>query len=79
MGATKQNIPQEFKDLPVQSRIELVQDLWDFIAESPEQVPLPDSHKQILDERLAAFEANPDPGKPWPEVREGILKKLRES
>ena len=70
---------QEFKDLPTQERIEYVQELWDFIAESPEQVPVPDSHKAILDVRLAAYEANPEQGRPWSEVREDLLKKLRDS
>jgi len=79
MSTTKTEIPQEFKDLPMESRIEYVQNLWDFIVESSEEVPVPDSHKQILDGRLAAFEASPGQGRPWSEVREELLHRLRES
>jgi putative addiction module component (TIGR02574 family) len=79
MSIEKHNIPQEFKDLPVQGRIEYVQDLWDFIVEGPEDIPVPESHKRILDERLAAYDAAADNGKPWAEVRENLLSKLRGS
>lgn len=79
MSIEKHNIPQEFIDLPVQSRIEYVQDLWDFIVEGPENIPVPESHKRILDSRAAAHDATPDSGKPWAEVRENLLSKLRGS
>ena len=77
MSIEKYNIPQEFKDLPIQGRIEYVQDLWDFIVEGPEDILVPESHKRILDERLAAYDAGPNNGKPWAEVRESLLSKLR--
>jgi len=77
MSSTTSQIPKEFKALSATARIEYVQDLWDFIAKSPGQVPIPESHKLILDQRLAAYEANPDQGKPWGEVRESILTKLK--
>ncbi|MCB1674734.1 MAG: addiction module protein [Halioglobus sp.] len=77
MSTTKIEIPQEFRDLPMRERIEYVQGLWDYIAESPQELPVPDSHKTILDERLDAFEASPDQGRPWSEVREEMLHRLR--
>ena len=74
MSSAKTEIPQEFKALPVQERIEYVQKLWDFIVKSPQDVPVPDLHKQILDERLKASETSPDQGRPWSEVREELLR-----
>lgn len=79
MSTAKTEIPQEFKNLPMKARIEYVQNLWDFIIESSEEVPIPDSHKQILDERLTEYEASPEQGRPWSEVREELLHRLRES
>jgi hypothetical protein len=35
---------------------------------------LPDTHKQILDKRLAEFEREGDLGDSWENVRERILK-----
>ncbi len=75
----KRIIPQEFNDLPVEGRISYVQDLWDVIAEAPNEIQVPDTHKRVLEERLAAFEESPPETRSWSEVREDILKKLRRS
>jgi putative addiction module component (TIGR02574 family) len=44
--------PPGFDDLSVDDQIEYVQSLWDRIAATPEQVPVPEWHREILDERL---------------------------
>ena len=49
----------------------------DRIAKDPERIEIPDEHKRILDERLSAHAANPSAGKPWNEVRDELLAKLR--
>jgi putative addiction module component (TIGR02574 family) len=77
--STKLKIPPEFDALPSDERIAYVQELWDRIAQAPSRLPISDEHKRILDERLDAYEANPEPGRPWGEVRDDILKKLRSS
>ncbi len=77
MSSVTSQIPKEFRELSAQARIEYVQGLWDFIAKAPDQVPIPESHKRVLDQRLAAYEANPNQGKPWGQVRDNILKKLQ--
>ena len=69
-------VPPEFDDAPQSQRIAFVQDLWDRIAQDPEKVPIPDSHKRILDERLNAYRASPQAGRSWSEVREQLLAKL---
>ena len=45
--------PPGFDALTVEEQIDYVQSLWDHIAAHPEQVPVPDWHRQVLDERLA--------------------------
>lgn len=77
--STKMKIPPEFDTVSSDERIAYVQELWDRIAQAPECLPIPEDHKRILDERLDAYEANPQPGRPWGEVRDDILKKLRSS
>ena len=57
-------------DLGVAERIELVEDLWDSIAEVPEKVELTDEQKKVLDERLEAYHRNPNEGSPWEVVKE---------
>ena len=58
--------------LSVSERIQLVEDIWDSIAEVPETVPLSDEQKAELDRRLDAYHQNPDEGSPWGMVRERI-------
>ncbi len=70
-------IPPEFDIIPKNQRIEFVQELWDRIAQDPDRVPIPDEHKRILEDRLNAYQTNPQAGRPWDEVREEILAQLR--
>ena len=77
MGNLASQIPKEFRELSAKARIEYVQGLWDFIAKTPNQVPIPESHKRVLDQRLAAYEADPSQGKSWSQVRDSIFKTLQ--
>jgi putative addiction module component (TIGR02574 family) len=58
--------------LSVPERIQLVEDIWDSIAELPDEVRLTDEQKAELDRRLDAYHQNPDGGSPWGMVRERI-------
>lgn len=70
--------PPGFDDLSVEERIDFVQSLWDRIAATPEQVPVPDWHRRIIRERLESYRANPDAGRLWADVRTEITDKLRD-
>jgi len=70
--------PPGFDDLSVEGKLDYVQLLWDRIAAKPDEIPVPDWHRQLLDERLAAYKASPHEGRPWQEVREELLRKLRD-
>jgi putative addiction module component (TIGR02574 family) len=50
---TPKSILQQALRLPVEQRLELVEELWDSIAADASQVPVPDWHKAELDRRLA--------------------------
>ena len=68
--------PPGFDDMPVEQQIDYVQLLWDRITAQLDRVPVPEWHRQVLDERLAAHETNPEPTRPWEEVRDEIRSKL---
>ena len=70
--------PPGFDALTVEEQIDYVQSLWDHIAAHPDQVPVPDWHKEILAERLAAYRTNPSEGKTWEEFEEKIRKLTRQ-
>ena len=60
--------------LPVSERLQLVEDLWDSIAEVPEAIELSEDQRADLDRRLEAYHKDPETGSPWNEVKERILK-----
>jgi putative addiction module component (TIGR02574 family) len=70
--------PPGFDQLTVEEQIDYVQLLWERIAATPEQVPVPDWHREVLDERRKDFEANPDAGESWDIVRRRLQDKLRQ-
>lgn len=47
-----------FKDLTVEEKMDLLDDMWKSIASRPEMVPMPESHKAELDLRLERYEAD---------------------
>ncbi len=62
--------------LSIPERIQLVEDIWDSIAEdSSESVQLTQAQREELDRRLADYEAHPEDGVPWEEVKRRILKR----
>jgi putative addiction module component (TIGR02574 family) len=67
---TPKALLDEILKLPVDERLKLVQDIWDSIAATPEDVPVPEWHKAELDRRLD----HPDPGPrmSWQEVRDRL-------
>ena len=59
----------EAAKLSVQERIELIEAIWDTVAADLDGLPIPESHKEELDRRLAEMEANPGAESTWEEVR----------
>ena len=59
------------KRLSVAERIELVEAIWDSVAEDAglESLPLTDAHRAELDRRIEDWKADPASGSSWEEVR----------
>jgi len=68
--------PSGFDALSIDDQIVYVQTLWDRIAARPEDVPVPDWHREIINERLAAHRADNNHGKDWEEVEREITSEL---
>jgi putative addiction module component (TIGR02574 family) len=64
----------EILELPIAERIRLVELIWESVAAVPEAVTVSDELKVEMDRRLSDFEANPEAGSPWEEVRERIVQ-----
>jgi len=65
----------EISRLTPAEKLQLVEELWDDIAANEDQLPIPDSHRQILAEDEARYQANPTEGAPWSEVKARLLRK----
>jgi putative addiction module component (TIGR02574 family) len=69
--------PPGFEELSPEEKLEYIQALWDHISEHPEDVPVPDWHRQVVAARLASHRRGDTTSRPWPEVREELLTRLR--
>jgi putative addiction module component (TIGR02574 family) len=49
-------------------RLWLIGEIWDSLTPI-NQLEIPESHREELDRRLAAADADPAAGRPWEEVR----------
>jgi putative addiction module component (TIGR02574 family) len=56
-------------DLDVSEKLELVEALWDSIAASPEQLPVPAWQKDELAKRKASHLRTPESAVPWDEAK----------
>jgi len=54
--------------MTAEDRLRLIGEIWDSLSES-EPPEIPQSHRDELDRRLAAADADPDAAVPWEEVR----------
>jgi putative addiction module component (TIGR02574 family) len=50
-------------------RLELIEQLWDSLATTSEDLELTDAQRDELDRRIAEMDANPDSGIPWESVK----------
>ena len=60
--------------LSLAERILLVEEIWDTIAAEAEALEVPQSHKDELDRRLTAHDANPLSGPSWEDVKTRLQK-----
>jgi putative addiction module component (TIGR02574 family) len=78
MAQTLPTAPPGFDELTVDEKIDYIQSLWDRVTAGSEDIPVPEWHRHILDERMEAYRANPEEGRPWEEVYEGLQHKLQD-
>jgi len=64
------------KQLPVDERIRLVEDLWDSIAVDQSAIPLTSEQIEELDRRLDSYEVDGDSGRPAKEVISELRNRL---
>lgn len=69
-----QSTRDELLRLSAADRIRVAQDLWDSVVDSTAQAPISEQERELLDQRLAAYQANPQQGDDWQTVRDRVRK-----
>lgn len=67
---------EEAKKRPFAEKLQLVEDLWDAIAEEAAQRPLSEARKRLLQARSDAHRADPTRGRPAEQVLQEIEQRL---
>ena len=60
--------PAGFSDLSKAEQIRYLQALWDRIAERPGDIPVPESHLTLAEERLVGYRRDPSRAQPAHDV-----------
>ena len=66
----------KLRELPLEERIKLVEDLWDSIAADQQSLPLTPEQRAELDRRLDAYEADKNRGRLADDVIADIRRRL---
>ncbi len=69
--------PPGFSELTKADQIRYLQALWDRIADQPEELPVPESHLALAEERLAGYRHDPGRASPALEVVDRLSKRSR--
>ena len=59
----------DIRSLSPADRIKLAEQLWESVIEHPDEIELTPEQIELLESRLAAFEADGDPGDTWENVK----------
>jgi putative addiction module component (TIGR02574 family) len=77
MASVPITTPPGFDELSVEEKLAYLEAVWTRILSKPEKVPVPDWHREILTERLAAYRAGKGSSRPWSEFRDEMRSLLR--
>jgi putative addiction module component (TIGR02574 family) len=72
-----QAVLNEVESWPVEERIQLVQAVWERLADQGNEPGLTEEEKAELERRLAEDNAAPDDVVPWEEVKAQALARIR--
>ena len=77
MPETSIETPPGFNELPKAEQVLYLQALWDQISEHPDDVPVPESHLQLVEERLRRYREDPSTAQAAFEVIDRLAEKSR--
>ena len=69
------SVRREILSLSVADRLQLLEEIWDSLAETPEAIPVTDAQRKELERRRRAHARNPSAAKSWAEVRTRLKRR----
>ena len=70
-------IKQEINKLDLVEKLLLIEDVWDSIAQSNSELPMPEWQKRELDKRYVEYKAGGQTLHDWQSVHEGLRNKYK--
>lgn len=67
-------LPPGFSELPKADQIRYLQSLWDIIAQEPGEIPVPESHLELAEQRLTEYRRDPGRARPAHNVLDRLAK-----
>jgi putative addiction module component (TIGR02574 family) len=70
----------ELRELDVQTRLEIIEELWASVVEDlndpdqPNSLPVPEATRALFEERMREYRANPAIGSRWADVHDRLRK-----
>lgn len=77
MAETLIEAPAGFDKLSKAEQVRYLQSLWDQISENPEQIPVPESHLRLAEERLESYRRDPSQARSAVEVLDRLTDKSK--
>lgn len=77
MGHTSIPEPPGFSKLSKTEQLRYVQALWDRVAQNPDELPVPESHIELAEQRLADYRCDPTKALPALDILQRLGKKSR--
>jgi len=65
---------EDIQQLSVSERVQLAEQIWDTIVETPEALPVPEAQIRELDRRLKLHNENPESAEPWSTIRSRLTE-----
>ena len=68
-------VPKEIQSLSVADRLQLLEEIWGSLVETPEVVPVTDAQRKELARRRRIHARNPSAAKSWAQVRARLRRR----
>jgi len=64
----------DIQRLSILERVQLAEQIWDSIVETPDALPIPETQIHELDRRLKLHDEDPEATQPWSTIRSRLTE-----